>query len=65
MGLEPLWGLPYLAPEIVLLFKSKPMQPHDREDFRNALPALGAPARAWLRAAIAATNPYHDWLAWL
>jgi hypothetical protein len=65
MGLDPLWGLPHLAPEIVLLFKSRHMLPHDREDFRNAFPALGAPARGWLRAAVAATNPYHDWLAWL
>jgi Aminoglycoside-2''-adenylyltransferase len=65
IGLDPLWGLPYLAPEIVLLFKSRHMLAHDREDFRNALPALGAPARAWLRDAVAANNPYHDWLGWL
>jgi hypothetical protein len=65
MGLDPLWGLPYLAPEIVVLYKSKHMLPQDREDFRNALAALGAPARAWLRGAVAASNPYHDWLALL
>jgi hypothetical protein len=65
MGIEPLWGLPYLAPEIVLLFKSKQMLTQDREDFRNTISALGAPARKWLRDAIAATSPYHDWLVWL
>jgi Aminoglycoside-2''-adenylyltransferase len=45
MGFHPLWGLPYLAPEIVLLFKAKHLEPRDRIDFSNALPALSADAR--------------------
>ena len=52
MGFYPLWGLPYLAPEIVLLFKAKHLEARDRIDFDNALPALSADARRWLRDAI-------------
>jgi Aminoglycoside-2''-adenylyltransferase len=62
MGFYPLWGLPYLAPEIVLLFKAKHLEPRDRIDFSNALPALSADARRWLRDAIEKTHPGHQWL---
>jgi hypothetical protein len=62
MGFYPLWGLPYLAPEIVLLFKAKHLGPRDRTDFGNALPALSAEARRWLRDAIEKTHPGHEWL---
>jgi hypothetical protein len=63
MGLHPLWGLPYLAPEIVLLFKSKHLQAHDRIDFNVALPVMSADSRAWLRAALERSTPDHEWLA--
>jgi Aminoglycoside-2''-adenylyltransferase len=62
MGFHPLWGLPYLAPEIVLLFKAKHLEPRDRIDFDNAIPALSADARRWLRDAIEKTHPGHEWL---
>jgi hypothetical protein len=62
MGFYPLWGLPYLAPEIVLLFKAKHLEARDRIDFDNALPALSADARRWLRDAIEKTHPGHEWL---
>ena len=62
MGFYPLWGLPYLAPEIVLLFKAKHLETRDRIDFSNALPALSADARRWLRDAIEKTHPGHEWL---
>ena len=62
MGFYPLWGLPYLAPEIVLLFKAKHLEARDRIDFDNALPALSAEARRWLRDAIEKTHPGHEWL---
>lgn len=62
IGFHPLWGLPYLAPEIVLLFKSKHLQPHDRIDFDNVLPALSADARRWLCDALEKTHPGHEWL---
>jgi hypothetical protein len=62
MGFCPLWGLPYLAPEIVLLFKAKHLEARDRVDFDHALPALSADARRWLRDAIEKTHPGHKWL---
>ena len=62
MGFHPLWGLPYLAPEIVLLFKAKHLEPRDRVDFDHAIPALSADARRWLRDAIEKTHPGHEWL---
>ena len=62
MGFHPLWGLPYLAPEIVLLFKAKHLEGRDRIDFENALPALSVDARRWLRDALEKTHPGHEWL---
>jgi len=62
IGFHPLWGLPYLAPEIVLLFKAKHLEARDRADFDHAIPALSADARRWLRDAIEKTHPGHEWL---
>jgi hypothetical protein len=62
MGFHPLWGLPYLAPEIVLLFKAKHLEARDRIDFDNAISTLSAEARQWLRDAIENTHPGHEWL---
>ena len=62
LGFHSLWGLPYLAPEIVLLFKAKLMRPHDRADFVAALPAMSADARAWLRDALVRCHPGHEWI---
>jgi aminoglycoside-2''-adenylyltransferase len=62
MGFYPLWGLPYLAPEIVLLFKAKHLEERDRIDFANALPLLNSDARRWLREAIEKTHPGHEWI---
>ena len=54
-------GIPILAPEIVLLYKSKAPRPTDEADFRIALPALTAQQRAWLRRAIARWQADHPW----
>jgi hypothetical protein len=62
MGFYPLWGLPYLAPEIVLLFKAKHLEARDLIDFKNALPILSIDARRWLRDAIERTHPGHEWI---
>jgi hypothetical protein len=52
-----------LAPEIVLLYKSKSPRPADEVDFQAAHPLLDAEARAWLRAALLRASPGHVWAA--
>lgn len=62
-------GIPYLAPEIVLLFKSRVARDadgapraKDRLDFEHTSPLLEPEPRAWLRATLEQTNPDHVWL---
>ena len=50
-------GIPFLAPEMVLLIKARPGldrpgKDNDQRDFEAALPALGAQQRSWLKDAI-------------
>jgi len=54
-------GIPYLAPEIVLLYKAKNVREHDVRDFESALPSLDAAQRRWLRDAIDVVHPGHPW----
>jgi hypothetical protein len=56
-------GLPILAPEIVLLYKSSSLEPDNWADFRAILSALDPARRAWLRAALARQAVPHPWLA--
>lgn len=56
-------GLPYVAPEIVLLFKARLVRPKDEADFDGTLPLLDAPSRRWLRSALERVHPGHAWLA--
>jgi hypothetical protein len=56
-------GIPYLVPEIVLLFKAKHERPKDRADFDAVLPMLGAGRRAWLAGALDQVHPGHSWIA--
>ena len=54
-------SVPYLAPEIVLLYKSKAPGADDEADLAAALPHLGAVRRRWLREALTLTAPGHRW----
>ena len=56
-------GVPILAPEIALLYKSSSLEPDNWSDFRAALPSLDAARRAWLGAALARQSSDHPWLA--
>jgi hypothetical protein len=56
-------GIPVIAPEIQLLFKSKGLRPKDEADFRMMLPCLTPGQRGWLRDVLAAQEPEHTWLA--
>jgi len=55
-------GVPYLVPEVQLLFKAKAARPKDERDFDDAVPRLDPAQRTWLRAALELTHPGHPWL---
>jgi hypothetical protein len=54
--------IPYLRPEIQLLYKSKVARPEDEQDFRSAWPLLTPEAKRWLRASLSLVSPEHHWL---
>ena len=57
-------GLPYIAPEIQLLYKAKrPTRDKDERDFIRVAAHLGPARRQWLRAALALVQPGHPWAA--
>ena len=60
-------GIPYVAPELALLFKSKMSSGEtcekDWNDFDATFPHLEVERRAWLRWALSAYDPAHTWLA--
>ncbi|GLF93403.1 nucleotidyltransferase domain-containing protein [Streptomyces yaizuensis] len=56
-------GIPYLAPELVLLFKAKATRPKDRADFDGVLPLLGRARRDALSGWLERVHPGHPWLA--
>ncbi|MFQ5918734.1 MAG: nucleotidyltransferase domain-containing protein [Thermoplasmata archaeon] len=63
MGHKSPLGPPYLAPEIVLLYKAKEPRAIDEEDFRVARPLLADEPAEWLRISVEACYPDHPWLA--
>jgi uncharacterized protein (DUF952 family) len=58
-------GVPFVRPEIALLFKAKAPRYKDQRDFERAAPLLDAEARSWLRTALAIAHPQSDWVAHL
>lgn len=55
-------GIPYLAPELVLLFKAKHTRPKDQADFENTLPRMSPAQRQILAGLLARAHPGHRWL---
>jgi hypothetical protein len=55
--------IPYMAPEIVLLFKTKNNRDKDQADLHTVLPLLNTSQRQWLDNALAMTDPMHPWRA--
>ncbi|MGW3073724.1 MULTISPECIES: nucleotidyltransferase domain-containing protein [unclassified Kitasatospora] len=55
-------GIPYLAPELVLLFKAKAARPKDRADFDTVLPLLSRARREALGGWLEQIHPGHPWL---
>lgn len=55
-------SVPILAPEIVLLYKSKSPRETDHADLASTAPHLSEEARAWLTAALQLSAPGHPWI---
>lgn len=51
-------GVPYLAPEIQLLFKSKDLREKDHADARQVIPLLEPPRRRWLNDHLPSRHPW-------
>jgi len=55
-------GIPFLAPEIQLLYKALAIRAEDQADYDHVAPRLDADARTWLRTALRNVDPRHAWL---
>jgi hypothetical protein len=58
-------GIPFVAPDVQLLYKSKPHPKYDQKndlDFQACLPHLTAKERAWLGTALSLAQAGHRWL---
>ena len=60
---RPAWSVPTVAPEVLLVYKSKDLRPNDELDLPVLLPHLTEGQRRWLRGAISLAHPGHPWLA--
>ncbi|MGN6330478.1 MAG: nucleotidyltransferase domain-containing protein [Motilibacteraceae bacterium] len=55
-------GVPYLAPEVVLLFKARHARGKDEDDLAAVLPLLSPAQRSWLATSLRQVHPGHAWL---
>lgn len=62
IGLRSKDGIPYLNPEIVLLYKAKKPTTNDEADLNNIREVLQGERRNWLKQAIHACYPGHPWI---
>jgi hypothetical protein len=58
-------GMPYLAPEVVLLYKAQDFRASDAADFAIVRDDLNEEQRSWLAHAITTAHGDHPWLATL
>ena len=56
-------GVPYLVPEIQLLYKAKYHRPEDDADFEVAVGLMKRAQRRWLRHALQTHHPGDPWIA--
>ena len=54
--------VPFLAPEVVLLYKSNDPSPTNEQDFANVAPRLSLEQTLWLSRALATCDESHPWL---
>ncbi|WP_173917791.1 nucleotidyltransferase domain-containing protein [Halobacillus sp. Marseille-Q1614] len=62
MNLHSEQGIPYLNPEIVLLYKAKNTEEKDEQDFRYVFPHLNEHQKEWLKQSLIQHQPQHPWL---
>ncbi|MCP3029278.1 nucleotidyltransferase domain-containing protein [Halobacillus sp. A5] len=62
MNLRSEHGVPYLNPEIVLLYKAKNTKEKDEQDFQSVFPFLNEQQKEWLKQALIIHQPEHPWL---
>ncbi|WP_433607631.1 nucleotidyltransferase domain-containing protein [Dactylosporangium sp. CA-139114] len=55
-------GIPYLRPELVLLFKAKHARPKDQSDFDETVPHMTPAQRGALAELLSRVHPGHPWL---
>jgi hypothetical protein len=55
-------GIPYVIPEVALLFKAKDVRDKDEADFRRVLPAMDQPRISRLFRWLSQVHPGHPWL---
>jgi hypothetical protein len=55
-------GIPYISPEVALLFKSRDLRDKDTEDFEKVVQLLDGEQRAWLYERVEPLNREHPWL---
>ncbi|MFJ3221519.1 nucleotidyltransferase domain-containing protein [Kitasatospora sp. NPDC086801] len=55
-------GVPYLVPELVLLFKAKNLRRKDQADFDATVPLMTPAQRGTLAELLARVHPGHPWL---
>ncbi|MGV7002067.1 nucleotidyltransferase domain-containing protein [Priestia megaterium] len=65
--LNSLWsysneGMPYLNPEITLLYKTKNTREKDHDDFITVKDFLSEKQKEWLKNAITLQEPNHKWI---
>jgi hypothetical protein len=55
-------GIPFVRPDVALLFKASRTGDKDELDFERVAPLLGDERRRWLREALVRTHPGHAWI---
>jgi hypothetical protein len=55
-------GVPYVTPEVTLLFKAKHVRDKDEADFQRGLPRMNQTQRSRLISWLSQVHPGHPWI---
>lgn len=61
LGATTARGVPFIRPEVALLYKAKHLRFKDQRDFDATAPTLDPTARTWLATALEQAHPDHPW----